>query len=100
MPKIYIHEKTASQRLVFFCPACETSHSVIIQKGQGVSGQVWEWNGSSEEPTLTQPVIITVDDSSGVGSSVCRSTITEGLIKFAPECTHQMSGQLVPLPEF
>lgn len=100
MSKIYIHDNATSQRLVFFCPACQSEHRAQVVVKQGGSGPVWDWNGSDEEPSLAQTFSLTVDNLTGSAPYVCKSVITEGQIKFLPDSTHEMAGQTSPLPDF
>jgi len=100
MSKIYIHDNQTNQRIVFFCPACRIQHYVQVLVKQGGSGAVWDWNGSDEEPSFTQPISLTIDNLTGSQPYICKSTITDGQIKFAQESTHEMAGQTSPLPDF
>ena len=100
MPKIYIHDNATNVRLVFFCPACQSEHRVQVAVKQGGSGPVWDWNGSEEEPTLTQTFSLTIDNLTGASPYVCESVITEGQIKFTQDSTHEMAGEMAPLPDF
>jgi hypothetical protein len=100
MSKIYIHDNPTNQRIVFFCPACRIQHYVQVVVKQGGSGAVWDWNGSDEEPSFVQPISLSIDNLTGAQPYLCKSTVTEGLIKFAPESTHDMAGLSSPLPDF
>lgn len=72
----------------FFCPACKYVHWFINSKGG------WIWNLDIEKPTIT-PSILT-----WTANSRCHSFITDGKIKFLNDCTHDMKGQTVDLPDF
>jgi hypothetical protein len=51
----------------------------------------WAWNGNTEKPTLT-PSILTND-----GSTVCHSYITDGIVEFLTDCTHDSAGKILDL---
>ena len=85
----------------FKCPGCKTTH--WIQHGAD-SGPNWGWNGSLDRPTFTPPVLVTYNGpDAGVPPAppaVCHSFVTDGQIQFLGDCTHDLTGQTVDLPEY
>jgi hypothetical protein len=53
----------------------------------------WAWNGNTEKPTLT-PSILSND-----GSTVCHSYVTNGIVEFLTDCTHDSAGKILDLLE-
>lgn len=59
----------------------------------------WTFNGDLERPTFTPSIEAgwTVD---GVRTpEVCHSYVTNGRIQYLGDCTHELAGQTVDLPE-
>lgn len=85
----------------FHCPACDCKHAVST----GPCG--WQWNGDADKPTLSPSVLATtgrrVDRSfvpePGDPPECCHSFVTDGRIQFLGDCTHQLAGQTLELPE-
>ena len=95
--------------LSFWCPGCNSAHSVVIQRGSyRPDGPVWGWNGSAEAPTFTPSLLVTsgkrVDPSYQPDPDFpdppecCHSFIADGQIQFLGDCTHALAGQTVPIP--
>lgn len=83
--------------IVFFCPACSCGHGVSTR----APGPVWKISGTPEAPTIEPSVKCEVfADEGKILVSRCHSVITAGQIAFAPDSTHALSGQTVPMVEF
>jgi hypothetical protein len=67
----------------FCCPGCEQLHRI---------NSTWTFNGDTERPTFTPSILAR-------GEHTCHSFITDGEIRFLADCTHDLAGQAVPLPE-
>lgn len=80
-----------SNGIIFFCPACQSPHSIPI-RGQNA----WGFNYDDAKPTITPSIKVTCPLPSG--ETVCHSFVTEGRIQFCGDCTHSFSGQTVDLP--
>lgn len=114
-----IFREAESDRLSFWCPGCKTSHTIR----HGPDG--WGWNGSVEKPTFTPSVLFRSGHyAPGFSSNdncwckynaeqeakgecpakfkcqQCHTYITDGRIQFLSDCTHELAGQTVDLPEF
>jgi hypothetical protein len=57
----------------------------------------WEWNGSTEAPTLTPSILTRIDSEHLDSPSVCHSFVKEGMVQFLDDCTHRFRGQTVSL---
>jgi hypothetical protein len=53
----------------------------------------WQWNQSETSPTLS-PSIRTSD-----GTIICHSFVTDGMVHFCDDSTHELAGKIVPLEE-
>lgn len=103
-------------RLMFRCPGCEGAHTVTVGDG---SGPRWGYNGNPAAPTFTPSVLVRsghfiegkagdcwctyearTGEKSPFSCSVCHSFVTDGQIHFLSDCTHQLAGHTVPLPNF
>ncbi len=72
----------------FRCPGCNEWH-IIYVKGK----VAWEFNGDVNSPTFTPSLKLTAD------GYCCHSFIRAGKIQFLGDCTHELAGQTVDLPE-
>ena len=102
--------------LTFNCMGCNITHTVNI----GRNG--WTWNGDFEAPTISPSVLVTQTKLTDKGKAdyeqwcqnnyptetksfdskptVCHSFITNGNIKFLDDCTHELKGKTVSLPNY
>lgn len=113
---------TADNGLMFWCPGCKCPHR--IQHGAG-SGPRWGWNGDLEKPTFTPSVLVREghyasaakpggscwctynaeqiakgEEPSGFRCQICHAFVTDGRIQFLGDCTHELAGLTVELPEW
>lgn len=79
--------------LMYWCQGCEKVH--VIYHGQG-SGPRWGYNGNPDKPTFTPSVRVSWNDAGVPGC--CHTFITDGMVHFLNDCTHQFVGQTLPLP--
>jgi hypothetical protein len=95
--------RTASGVIRHWCPACEWMHHIRV-----VDPNPWEFDGNSDSPTFSPSVKVEYNgpdaDTRPDGrrrrpSKVCHYFLRAGEIEFLPDCTHEMAGQKVPLPE-
>lgn len=95
-------------RVLFWCPGCECAHQI--------GSPPWGWNGRLDLPTFTPSVLVRgvqwpreeypdrhkrqhVDVAPG-GDTVCHSFVTDGRIQYLGDCTHELAGQTVDLPDW
>lgn len=88
-----------------YCPGCATHH-VIATKVPLENGACWTFNNDFESPTFSPSLLVRTGkyvpghedfDNEGL-SSICHSFIKEGMIQFLDDCTHELKGQTVNLP--
>jgi len=95
-------------RVNFWCPGCDDVHT--IRHGDE---QSWTWNGDLERPTFSPSIKVggvQWDRTSSFHKSAhlvepgqptcCHSFVADGRIQFLGDCTHQLAGQTVDLPEW
>ena len=87
----------------FDCPGCKVGHQVTVA-GKDYR---WQWNGSLDLPTITPSVLVTWEANPNASPEfkewhkkrVCHSFVTDGRIQFLGDCTHELAGQTVDLPQ-
>lgn len=80
----------AGDKWMFQCPACECCH---------YADNRWTFNGDLKKPTFS-PSILVNRDLANPDTPLCHSFVTDGKIQFLNDCTHEMAGQTVELPDF
>ena len=93
MPKIRRLQNTGLYS--FICPACKTPHEIGTDPRDQFP--VWEFNKDLEKPTIRPS--IAVESSCRGERTYCHSYVTDGKIKFLDDCTHELKGQTVDLPD-
>lgn len=87
MAKFRKVEKSETEfELEFMCPGCKEIHTV---------NNHWPFNGNLEEPTLVDSVLV----KWGGLNKQCHSIISGGFIQFMEDCTHELKGQVLELPQ-
>lgn len=109
-------------RVAFWCPGCHEAHQVGVGQGPGPR---WGYNGNPDAPTFTPSILVrgtrsdltdeqidrifeehkTLDERERLlaerrRATVCHSFVTDGRIRFLGDCTHDLAGQTVDLPEW
>jgi hypothetical protein len=96
------------ERLAFWCPGCERLHQVQI-KGR----DPWQFDGALDCPTFSPSIKVTYRHSKGHSNEnpapvdyrgeyvedVCHFFIRAGRIEFQSDCTHNLAGQTVAIPD-
>ena len=86
------------------CPACTaagfgSAHLFSVKMGDGSPG--WSFNGDFDRPTFS-PSMLARTRSNGrapVEMFVCHSFVRNGQIEYLGDCTHEMAGKTIDLPE-
>jgi hypothetical protein len=78
-----------------YCPACESYHPFRV--GDPKKG-FWEWDGNRISPTIGGSLFTNRDGSAPVPK--CHLHVTDGKIIYLPDCSHDLAGQTVDLPDF
>jgi hypothetical protein len=80
----------------FWCPACRCAHAVWVHPPNQCA---WKFNGSLENPTFDPSLKIT-QPMHGRPDGVCHVVVTDGVLYFQPDCTHEMAGRTVAMVDF
>lgn len=97
MAKVQIttEKNTGVKALWFNCPGCDQWHRVPV-----TGPNKWTWNGSDESPTLRPSVKCAWTYGENDEKRCCHFFLKEGKIQFCGDCTHDLKGQTVEMPEF
>lgn len=84
----------------FFCPGCKEQHIIPVKP----SDKGWDFNGDLERPTVSPSILVYphgyLKDDGSVGQTFrCHTFVRDGQIQFLNDCTHELAGQTVDLPE-
>ncbi|MFP4141499.1 MAG: DUF6527 family protein [Phycisphaerae bacterium] len=97
-----------------FCPGCQAEHFVPVE-----GSPRWGFNGDLARPTFNPSLLLRTGhyvpgrqgkrcwcdfnrehpDDPGPTCRVCHSFVREGRIQFLGDCTHELAGQTVDLPD-
>jgi hypothetical protein len=101
-------------RVAFWCPGCAMLHSVRVDDGSGLR-PAWYFDGDVDHPTLTPSILVRTGhfvepngghcDRSGdpdwpCDCISCHSYVTKGRILYLQDCTHELAGCTVDLPDW
>lgn len=89
----------------FVCPGCNETHTI--------NAEIWTFDGDYQRPTLSPSVLVrgtrfvggpddTPENSEWASlwpPFTCHSFVRDGRIQFLNDCTHELAGQTVDLPE-
>lgn len=104
--------------VAFMCPGCKHQHLVRVAALEGFPNRpVWDFNQNPDTPTFSPSYLLTSHTWSPPVTpknlsewraapwpqvkvpKVCHSFITDGKIQFLDDCTHELAGQTVELPD-
>lgn len=102
----------------FYCPGCKCEHSV---RTDGSRQPNWTFNGNFDRPTFSPSVLVktghyvagesgkpcwcTYEERiggklpEGFACKICHSFVRDGRIEFLGDCTHELAGRTVDLPD-
>jgi len=86
-------------KYAFTCPGCQNWHIVTIKANPEDPGPVWTWNGDTDKPTFHPSILVQSTYGENQEKRVCHSYVRNGRIRFLHDCTHDLAGQTVELPE-
>jgi len=78
----------------FECPGCDMMHAFYTDRSKE---PCWKFNGDVDKPTFSPSLRVryTYKDE----NRMCHSFVKEGKMQFLNDCTHDLAGQTVDLPE-
>ncbi len=90
MAKVIINPTpTAGKEYIFYCPGCKAEHWFRVDGPE----PVWSFNGDVDSPTITPSLSVS-------SQHLCHSFITHGKLLFLQDCTHDLAGKTVKIPEY
>jgi hypothetical protein len=107
MPKMLLEAGQAA----FYCLGCKRVHGINVE----IDGTPkWTFNGSVTEPTLSPSILSRYRHPKGYSNEnpapadfdgeyvteVCHSFVRGGNIEYLSDCTHELAGKTIELPEF
>jgi hypothetical protein len=86
-------------RVEFICPGCGYLHCLNIRPSE--SRPSWEFNGDYDKPTFQPSILMKTYKYEGEEKIdiCCHSFVTDGKIQFLSDCTHELAGQTIELPD-
>ena len=86
--------------LHWVCPA-SICGSVRIPVDNVATPKSWQWNGSTDKPTIMPSVKVTWDFGEDPQRKhfCCHCNVTDGVIQFCGDCTHELAGMSVPMTD-
>ena len=85
---------------LFFCPGCKCDHGVWTTERNRLQA-IWSFNGNLDKPTVSPSILVRWTKTTGtVEDKVCHSFINDGKIQYLSDCTHELAGQTIELPEY
>ena len=89
--------------LYVFCPACDFEHGFRVDldgngKWQRNNNDIWTFNDDYDSPTF-QPSMLSNKGGIDEHHPICHSFLTDGKWEYLGDCTHDMAGQTVEVPD-
>jgi hypothetical protein len=84
---------------IFFCPGCKCDHGVWTTQRNRLNA-IWSFNGNLERPTFSPSLLITLEYGEDGRKEICHSFIRDGQIQFLSDCTHDLKGKTVAIPDY
>lgn len=86
------------------CPGCNQNH--VIYTNPVLYNICWGFNGDCEKPTFSPSLLCLTGsfakpdyiDDPDIPPTRCHSFITDGRIQYLNDCTHNLKGQTLELP--
>lgn len=91
------YKNSSNPHYSFFCPGCRCGHVFETPK--------WTFNNDFYKPTIRASILIHENKENRKSSNdryghQCHSFVTDGMIQFLGDCTHNFKGQTVKLEPF
>lgn len=92
----------------FICPGCNEEHLIWTAPEKNSKVIPWGFNGDENKPTITPSIKVTYPANPEAKEEfkewreerICHSFIKDGMIQYLSDCTHNLAGQTIELPEF
>lgn len=99
MKTVKYFEDTDGKGLEFLCPGCMEVHRIYYE---GTDVPLWKVDFKDpDNPTIRPSIRVSREEDTpeGVMHTCCHSYVTKGKIRFLPDCTHELVGKIVQLPD-
>lgn len=83
--------------VAFVCPGCGWHH--LINLDPSIGRPCWTFNGDLDRPTISPSINAWREYGGDRKTERCHSFVRGGRIQFLGDCTHDLAGQTVDLPE-
>lgn len=80
------------------CPGCNALHMIAVEE-PFPNGARWTFDGNVDKPTFAPSIRVQWDFGPERQKRQCHYFIRAGKIQFCGDCTHDLSGQTVDLPD-
>lgn len=88
--------------LAFVCPGCMGhggSGLHLLPVNTDVKSPSWSWDGNLRAPTLTPSILTKYEYGVDKEVFVCHSFLRGGVFEFLSDCTHDLVGKHIDLPD-
>jgi len=86
---------------MFNCPGCGYAHMVWIKQPNDGKYPIWGFNGDLNTPTITPSILVNGNIPVNLPyTHRCHSFVTDGKIQFLNDCTHELAGKTIALPNY
>ena len=82
----------------FQCPGCKCDHGIWVTPYYNGNGATWSFNGDVNKPTFSPSIKVTCPTPKRM--LICHSFVKDGKIEYLSDCTHELAGQTIELPEY
>jgi uncharacterized protein DUF6527 len=89
-----VYEYEGQVVYAFRCLGCNEEHQVRLE-----GPYAWKWNGSLESPTIRNSILVNGSKSNPT-AEICHSFVTDGKIEYLGDCSHNLKGQTIELPDW
>lgn len=81
-----------------WCPACSEMHGYATEQPFR-NGARWTFDGNFESPSFSPSMNISVGPTPSGKVFRCHYFVTAGRIQYCGDCTHEMNGRTIDLPD-
>lgn len=85
---------------IIFCPACRMGHMFYVDQPNPRNGARWTFDGNQASPTFSPSMLARYHSGPQQKLVICHSFVRAGRIEFLGDCTHELRGQTVDLPDW
>lgn len=85
------------------CPGCKEEHTLKSKNPSAKDEKQregWDFNNDKDKPTFYPSLRVRGYCGPDMPNGTCHSFITDGKIRFLDDCTHDLAGQTVDLPDW